>query len=213
MTSIENIFIYRITHIANIPNILQYGITHRNSPDANPNYKPIGDASLISFRDSLTLNCNGMSVLLGNYIPFYFGVRMPMLYVVQHGGNYVPSSVMPDDIVYMAVNLKEIIDKLGNFCYFCDGHATDSFTHVFGPESFQTIPELIDWNAVKARKWSGEDVERDLKRRKQAEFLVGKDIPKECLYGFVCYSENSKRVLASYGIQTERIKVRPEAYY
>ena len=29
----------------------------------------------------------------------YFGVRMPMLYVVQHGGNYVPHPTKARDIV------------------------------------------------------------------------------------------------------------------
>ena len=209
----EEIYLYRITHIENVPHILQYGITHRKSPCANPDFKAIGDSSLISFRESTILSCGGKSVALGEYIPFYFGVRMPMLYVIQHGGNFVPSSVKPDDIIYLVVNMKEVIGRIGDFCYFCDGHATDSFTHIYGPENFYMIPDLVNWTAVKALKWSGENVERDLKRKKQAEFLVGQDIPKECLYGYVCYSEKSKAKLVSYGIPDEKVKVFPKAYY
>ncbi len=37
------IYIYRMTHIDNIPHILKYGITHKNSKNANPHYKAIGD--------------------------------------------------------------------------------------------------------------------------------------------------------------------------
>lgn len=37
-----------MTHIKNIPHILKYGITHKNSPNANPYYEEIGDISLIS---------------------------------------------------------------------------------------------------------------------------------------------------------------------
>lgn len=210
---LEDIFLYRITHIENIPHILEHGITHRKSPDANPKFKAIGDLSLISYRESTILKCDGSKVILGDYIPFYFGVRMPMLYVIQHGGNFVPSSVRPDDIIYLVVNLKDLIEHFGAFCYFCDGHATDSFTHIYGYDSLCLIPDLVDWDAVKSKKWSGEDVERDLKRKKQAEFLVGCDIPKEFLYGFVCYSEKSKTKLVSLGIQGERVRVFPKAYY
>ena len=44
--------IYRMTHIDNMPHILQNGITHRNSINHNPNFTAIGDISLISTRDN-----------------------------------------------------------------------------------------------------------------------------------------------------------------
>jgi len=34
--------VYRITHIENIEHVLQNGITHKNSPNHNPQYKSIG---------------------------------------------------------------------------------------------------------------------------------------------------------------------------
>ncbi|MDR2868318.1 MAG: DUF4433 domain-containing protein, partial [Bacteroidales bacterium] len=49
---LSQIHIYRMTHIENISHILQYGITHRKSPNANPNYVTIGDTSLISTRET-----------------------------------------------------------------------------------------------------------------------------------------------------------------
>ena len=84
-----------MTHIENIPHILQYGITHSSSSNANPDFKPIGDSSLISTRNDFVLN-NGR--YLGEYIPFYFAVRTPMLYVIQHGFNMV-APTKAEDIV------------------------------------------------------------------------------------------------------------------
>ena len=52
--NIEDIRIYRMTHIMNIAHILKYGITHKNSRNANGNYKDIGDVSLISTRADRT---------------------------------------------------------------------------------------------------------------------------------------------------------------
>jgi hypothetical protein len=41
-----------MTHIENVPHILQFGITHKNSPNANLDYVAIGD-------DLLTLVSDG----------------------------------------------------------------------------------------------------------------------------------------------------------
>ena len=75
------------------------------------------------------------------------------------------------------------------------------------------MPSIIDWNAVTAHKWGGEDVETDIRRRKQAEFLVGNDIPSDLIFGFVCCDESSKDKLVSMGAQNETIKIFPNAYY
>jgi ssDNA thymidine ADP-ribosyltransferase, DarT len=76
MPYLNNTYLFRITHIENIPHILQHGITHSTSLNANRNFVPIGDGSLIATRNNFLLN-NGR--LLGEYIPFYFGLRTPML--------------------------------------------------------------------------------------------------------------------------------------
>ena len=55
---IEKINIYRITHIENIPHILKYGITHKNSVNFNQNYKAIGDSSLIDIRNNKNCQYN-----------------------------------------------------------------------------------------------------------------------------------------------------------
>lgn len=88
--NLTDIYVYRITHIDNISHILKYGITHKNSPNANSEYRNIGDISLINTRDNRTIyvdngdfefEANTTQIVLGDYIPFYFGIRMPMLYV------------------------------------------------------------------------------------------------------------------------------------
>ena len=52
MTDLNKLYIFRMTHIENIPHILQYGITHRDSPNKNFNYQVIGDSSLIHTRNN-----------------------------------------------------------------------------------------------------------------------------------------------------------------
>ncbi len=50
MADLNKIYLYRITHIENVPHILDKGVTHKNSPLANPQFTPIGDPNLISTR-------------------------------------------------------------------------------------------------------------------------------------------------------------------
>lgn len=211
--TVDSIKLYRMTHIANIPHVLQYGIVHPSSPNKNPDYVPIGDRTLIDFRKTKEIAiAPDRNIILGEFVPFYFGIRMPMLYVMQKGGNFVEKAYNPEEIVYVAVSLKRIVDKGYEF-YFSDGHATDRLTLFYTSDKVGSIPELLDWDAIKAHHWSGEGIETDLKRRKQAEFLVKQDVAAECIYGYVCYNDNAKARLVAMGVPENMIKIFPNAYY
>ncbi len=212
MMSIDKICLYRMTHIDNIPHVLQYGIVHRSSPNRSSCFVSIGDKSLIDYRNTKSVFVGSKTIVLGDFIPFYFGVRMPMLYVIQHGGNYVEKARKAEEIVYVVVPLKEIVES-GSLYYFSDGHATDSLTTFYDANDIKELPSIIDWDAVKSRFWSGDGIETDIKRRKQAEFLVKEDLPANSIVGFVCYNDNAKSKLVSYGIVENIIKVFPNAYY
>jgi hypothetical protein len=207
-----------MTHIENIPHILSCGIVRKDSSNANPNYISIGDISLIDTRAKKSVNIsNGnrsvrlKSVVLGDFIPFYFGIRMPMLYVAQHGGNYVEKATPPQDIVYTACNLNSIIQYGINF-YFSDGHATDAFTLFYDSTKVTELSTIINWSAIKSSYWGGED-NLEVKRQKQAEFLSASDIPANLLHGFFCYNETAKQRLMEMGVDGEKIKNRPQDYF
>lgn len=209
--TLDNIHLYRMTHIGNIPHIMSCGIVHKSSPNADPNYIAIGDQSLIDCRSNKTVAVTGKNIVLGDYIPFYFGVRMPMLYVIQHGGNFVAQARSPQDIVYLVVSLQKVLQ--GNYTYyFSNGHATDYLTEFFSANDIDRLPELIDWDAVLAQYWKRED-DIDLKRRKQAEFLIKEDIVPQDIVGYVCYNEATRQQLMNYGIAQQNIRICPTAYY
>jgi hypothetical protein len=215
---LSRIYIYRITHIENIPHILQCGITHIKSSNANPNYISIGDLSLITTRATKAISINNgdsskkyETITLGNFIPFYFGVRMPMLYVMQHGGNYVEKATLAQDIVYVVCKLIDFVNSKIVF-YFSDGHATDFLSNFYDSSKVLDLPNIIDWDAIKSVYWGGEE-NLETKWKKQAEFLVGSDIPASFLFGFVCYNELAKQKLIGMNIDSERIKICPQHYY
>lgn len=207
MVDFSKKYLYRMTHIENIPHVLQYGITHRNSQSANSNFVPIGDNSLINRRNSHILN-NG--TVLGDYIPFYFGTRSPMLYVIQRGFNGVIKT-NPENIIYCVTSIAKIIDSEINFM-FTDGHAIDSFSTEYSKAQIENIDNILDYNAINANVWIDEN-DLDKKRRKEAEFLLSQDLPINYILGYICYNERAKSKLLEYGINENKIVVKPNCYF
>lgn len=200
-------YLFRITHIENIPHILEYGITHSKSINANPEYIPIGDSGLISTRSNFKLT-NGR--LLGEYIPFYFGARTPMLYVIQNGFNLVAPT--PAGNIIYCISSAEKIGELGLDFVFTDGHALDSFSNQYDQSEIGKISELIDKNAVKAKYWRDE-TDLDLKRRKEAEFLVLGDIPLPGVLGFIVFDQPTYDRMLGFGIEKAKLQIKPEFYF
>ena len=209
-----------MTHVDNIPHVLLHGITHKNSPNSNPSYQPIGDTSLINHRDGReVMITNGKTIefgwpnmiTLGEFIPFYFGFRTPMLYVIQKGGNFVPNPTKPEEIIYCVTSVYKILESGVTF-YFSDGHAVNTLSTFYDSGMVDQIERLVDFEATKARKWKDER-DLDLKRRKEAEFLIQQDLPPDYLLGFVCYNDTSKQKLLSFGIPENKISVKPSYYF
>lgn len=193
---LNKVILYRITHIENIPHILQYGITHKDSINKNTVYKNIGDLSLIDTRSKKKVNIDngefnpniGMdTITLGDYIPFYFGVKMPMLYVAQHGGDFVERATSPTDIIYVGCSVSKIISSKLNF-YFSDGYATDMLTSFYDKSKIDELVNIVDWDAVKSSYWGGAE-NLNIKRKKQAEFLVSEDLSPEFIIALGCFNE------------------------
>ena len=207
MVDLSKIYLYRMTHIENIPHILQHGITHTTSPNANPAYVSIGDGSIISTRNEYYLN-NGRK--LGEYIPFYFGARTPMLYVIQKGYNMVKST-RAENIVYCVSSVQRVIELTRDFI-FTDGHAIEHLSGQFSSIDIQNINNLLDFPAINSLQWK-DDNDLDKKRRKQAEFLVLGDIDISAIAGFIVYNEVAQNKLIGFGVPQKQTVVKRNYYF
>lgn len=208
MPDLSKIYLYRITHLQNIPHIVQHGITHITSVNRNREYVPIGDSSLISSRASFQIP---NSRKLGDYIPFYFGIRMPMLYVIQNGFNGVPVTG-PKDIVYCVTTVHRI-QQTGLEYVFTDGHAVDGLTTFYFPADIQNIENIVDYSAIQKKYWKDEK-DLDLKRRKEAEFLILGDLPADAIEGFIVYTMATAETIKQMpGIENKKLSIKPEFYF
>ena len=80
----ENAYIFRITHINNVPWLLANGVHCRNSIDRDPNFHEIGNPDLIDKRAHRVVLV-GPGGTLSDYVPFYFTHYSPMLYNIKTG--------------------------------------------------------------------------------------------------------------------------------
>lgn len=182
------LWVYRILHWQNVEYVLQKGIYTRNSINVDPDYINIGLVSLIDKRNHRHVQCEPGGVL-NDYVPFYFGYRSPMLFMIQTGWQNQVVRRHPQDIVYLCCKVDDIIERGCEFV-FMDGHAVDAGS----TPHYNDIADIdaVDWDAVKAERWQNTEDDNDKKRKKQAEFLVKEHVPVECISKIVVYNELRK---------------------
>lgn len=199
-------YVFRLTHIDNIKYIMSKGLVRASSPLRDENYVSIGDVQVIQVRkDRKFQGCQ-----LSDFMPFYFGPRSPMLYVIQHGYNGV-RKVKPEDIVYCVVRIEDII-KNDIDCIFTDGHALSSLTNYYYKSSLANLNNIVNYDDVYSTFWNIED-DPDLKRRKEAELLINEDLPAQYIRGIVVYNDKAKEYLINLGVAAELIVVMPGYYF
>jgi len=111
---------------------------------------------------------------LGDYVPFYFGTRSPMLFTYKNG-NVTGKHEDQDEIIYLVSSAEYVAEK-GLAYAFSDGHP------VVEPKAFYNdLGNLseVDMPLMMQRDWFDTNSDPDRKRRRQAEFLVYERFPWE----------------------------------
>lgn len=206
-----NVLLHRIIHIENLEFIVNAGeIRCKNHTEKDDNYIGIGDNSLIEKRSIEEIEI-GPQGTFNDYVSFYFGPRSPMLYSIKHGYNGVKKRNQ-SDIIYL-VTSTELIAKAECRYVFFDGHGYHKFSR-----PYDDLNDLsnVDWQAVRERYWRNTEHDPDLKRRKQAEFLVHQVVPFDLIRGIAVYNgkaENTvQEILQDYKYECT-VKIKKNYYY
>jgi hypothetical protein len=206
--------ILRLTHIDNLPILLQRGGLH--APNSVPNdgvrYKTIHNLEIQAQRRVQRIPC-GPSGTIHDYVPFYFGERSPMLYQL-HTGRVAGYNEGQEALIYLVSTAQRVQQQNLPFV-FSDGHGIAAFTRWFA-----TLAELdqVDWKAVKATYWQDTVEDMDRQRRKQAEFLIYRFCPWSLLLGIAVHNEERKAqaeaILQNFPMPMRfAVKVRRDWYY
>lgn len=182
----QTTWIYRITHYHNLEHILRYGLLTKSSSGNNPEFVSIGDKSLIQVREEIIVPVEPGDTL-AHYVPFYFGLKSPMLYQIFKGYDGV-QKMDQREIIYLVSSIGQLQQMELSFV-FTDGHARHQLTHFFNnPEDLNQL----DWPVINASYWANDENDPDRKRKKQAECLIWGNVPALCIQYILVYDEDMK---------------------
>lgn len=182
----ERGLIFRITHVDNVPWLLDNGIHCRNSATRDPNFRQIGDLELIEKRARRRIPVPPHGTL-SDYVPFYFTPWSPMLYKITTGHGGTPRTPSAE-IAILVVKLATFAAPARQFLV-TDSHAYLQ-TAVFagGVEGLARV----DWRLLQARDFKHSNDDPGKFDRYQAEALVHRHVPVECLAGIVTHGEDQR---------------------
>jgi hypothetical protein len=165
--------IYHITHINNLPSIIQHDGLFCDTLTSNYCLTPLGIA-----HQHIKQRRAGREVpvaaggTLADYVPFYFAPRSPMLYAI-HKHQVTGYNEGQHDILHLVVTIQRVARSGLSFA-FTDGHADVKMSRFF--DHLSNLDQ-IDWAIMPEKYWNDTQQDTDRKRRRQAEFLIYRNSP------------------------------------
>jgi hypothetical protein len=206
----KNGLIFRITHIANVPWILDHGLHCRTTAERDPNYVEIGNPELIEKRTLKQVPIAPGGVL-SDYIPFYFTPHSPMLLNIKTGYQGVTKRPM-SEIVILVSSLPALARKGIPFVF------TDRHAYLQMASFFSDLAQLnrIPWDLLQNRDFKRDVSDPGKFERYQAEALVYRCLPITGLSGIMCYGNAQKTALQAdveKRGQSLQVVVKPDCYF
>ena len=202
--------IFRITHVRNVPWMLDHGLVCRSSAQADPNFITIGMPDLIDKRRTHPVPIPPGGTL-ADYVPFYFTPASVMLYNIKTGYNGVTRR--PNTEIAILVSSLPKLQEMGVRFVFTNGHA-----YMLETDYFSDLRDLdkIDWTILQNRDFKRDPEDPGKVGRYQAEALAHRHVPVDALLGIACYDESAQAALEAEvqrrGLSLQ-VAVRPRFYF
>lgn len=170
----DPIEVYHFTHLRNLPGIVANGI-HSDAACRRERLTQveIGSNDIRERRLRLSVEAVGPGGYVGDYVPWYFGPRSPMMFTL--GKNNYEYQQGFDEVVYLVSSVPAVIDQ-GCEWIASDRNAALSLAEFTDDE--QDLDEHISWDVIRARYWNDYVDGGDLRA---AEFLVHDFVPWEAI--------------------------------
>ena len=167
--------LYHITDVKNLPAIVAAGGLLSDVALVGMPHQVIGYDHIKQRR--MTVNripCCGQRYV-GEFVPFYFCPRSPMLYTVNIGRTGRPVGCQTS-IVHLVTTVARAV-ALGQVWAVADGNAGAGHT-AFAADL--AALDALDWSAIRAVQWQGRT------HQKSAEFLVADVFPWQAVEAIGC---------------------------
>lgn len=172
--------IYHIVHVDRLASIINDGflwsdseVLRRQSPGSQIGMNKIKERRL----NDLTLN-SYPDLHVGDCVPFYYCPRSIMLYLLFRGNDpELDYTGGQDPIIHLVSDLQSTIDWAEqNACRWAFT-LSNAGAYIF--TDYCNVEQLgeLNWEAVQATQWSGNNIDPSIRQGKQAEFLIENRFP------------------------------------
>jgi len=205
----EKAFIFRITHSANVPWLLDNGLHCPSADVHDPNFRRIGNLDLIAKRVHRVVPIPPGGTLT-DYVPFYFTSCSPMLYNIKTGYQGVEQLPMRD-IVILVSSLHRVTEQGVGFVF------TDRHAYLQAAKFSSNLADLagLDWKRLRARDFRRTPDDPSKIERYQAEALIHRHLPVGGLAGLACHGsaqrEGLEAEIAQRGLEL-KVATKPDWY-
>lgn len=200
-------YIYHITAIDNLPDIVAAGGLHSDAAmhAANANPSVIGYSNIKQRRLTQTrVPCSG-NRFVGQFVPFYYCPRSPMLYSINRGNTGLPVGSQKD-IVHL-VSTVQLAMNVGRDWAISDGNAGSAYPNFYG--NIEALDSL-NWPLINDDNWAGRA------NGKQAEFLVADFFSWSAIIGVACHNDGATQAVndvLSHSTHKPAVKTVRNWYY
>jgi hypothetical protein len=172
--------LFHITDISNLPSIIAGGWLLSDARIAALPHAVIGHDHIKQRRlTELTIPCCA-NRFVGEFVPFYYCPRSPMLYTINQGNAGKPRGHQ-SEVVHLRTTVGHAT-ALGYQWAISDGNAGARSVSFSSNLNFL---DTLNWPAIQARNWQG------LTRQKAAEFLVADFFPWTYITHVGCYDADA----------------------
>jgi hypothetical protein len=201
--------IYHFTDVANLASILNADeLRCHSTADCAVD---VADATIKSRRMSKRVPC-GPGGTVGDYVPFYFAPRSPMLFRIQRGG-VEGVSTDPARLVYVVSSTEAVVEAKCAYA-FTDGNASAAFTEFH--DDIDLLGDVVDWPLMNATMWANTPEDPDRRRRRGAEFLVHRALPFELVNELGVYDAEARSAVAAAATAADwevDVRIRRDWYF
>lgn len=149
---------------------------------------------------------------VGDYVPFYFAPRSPMMYSI-YRGNVPGYSEGTGRLVYLVASLEKVRD-LALSVVLSDRNAVLSLASFVCFDGQNLAEDFIDWPLMKAVMWNSTEEDPDRMERRMAECLVYGSVPWQAFLGVVARTDEvAAEARAVLGKGPPKVYVRSDWYF
>ncbi|WP_154675488.1 type II toxin-antitoxin system toxin DNA ADP-ribosyl transferase DarT [Parafrankia elaeagni] len=147
--------------------------------------------------------------VVGEYVPFYYAPRSPMLYKI-YKGNVDGYDGGQDPLAYIVTTIGTV-QQAGLRWVGSDGNCAAGVTRHFNDR--KQLEDAVDWQIMTEIMWRDTVEDGDRMRRRMAEFLVRGELPWSCVRGIVVKSDFYKAQAQACVPAATPVAVRDNWYY